>query len=68
MTIDALQYAPDKRAALEEVARILVLGGRFVFLVFELEPARVAGLPVVGADPVDDYAPLLTATGFSVTA
>lgn len=68
MSEDALQYATDKSAAFGEAARILHPGGRFVFTAFELEPARVAGLPVLGADPVDDYRPLLDAAGFSVDA
>lgn len=66
MSEDALQYAPDKRAAMTEAARILRPGGRFVFTAFELDPVRVAGLPVLGADPVDDYRPLLAAAGFSI--
>ncbi|HEX5480015.1 MAG TPA: class I SAM-dependent methyltransferase [Dehalococcoidia bacterium] len=64
MSVDALQYAPDKRAALEEAARILAPGGRLVVACFELEPERVAGLPVLGTDPVADYAALLDAAGF----
>jgi len=63
---DALQYAPDKRSAFVEAARIMRRGGRFVFTAYELDPARVAGLPVIGADPVADYRPLLEAAGFSV--
>ena len=66
MSIDALQYAPDKAAAAREVARVLRPGGRFVFACFEVEPARVAGLPVLGTDPVADYMPLLGAAGFDV--
>ncbi len=68
MSEDALQYAPDKRSALEEAARITRDGGRLVFTAFELDPARVTGLPVIGADPVDDYGPLLRAAGFSINA
>lgn len=68
MSEDAIQYAPDKRAAIAEAARILHSGGRLVFTAFELEPSRVAGLPVFGVDPVDDYRPLLTEAGFSVEA
>lgn len=68
MSEDALQYATDKSAALGEAARILRAGGRIVFTAFELEPARVAGLPILGADPVDDYRPGLEASGFSVDA
>ncbi len=66
MTVDALQYAPDKRAALNEVARVLRPGARFAFVCFEFEPARVAGLPVMGTDPVSDYLPLLAQAGFEV--
>ncbi len=66
MSEDALQYAPDKRAAIVEAARILRPGGRLVFTAFELDPQRATGLPVLGADPVDDYCPLLTEAGFSV--
>jgi ubiquinone/menaquinone biosynthesis C-methylase UbiE len=66
MSIDALQYAPDKREAFAEAARILRPGARFVFRAFELDPGRAAELPVLGLDPVDDYQPLLSSTGFSV--
>ena len=63
MSVDALQYAPDKTKALIEVARILRPGGRFAFVTFELDAEHVAGLPV-WSDPVDDYRPILEATGF----
>jgi ubiquinone/menaquinone biosynthesis C-methylase UbiE len=65
MSIDALQYAPDKQAAFTEAARILRPGGRLVFTAFELDRERAAGLPIIGLDPVDDYAPLLRSAGFS---
>jgi ubiquinone/menaquinone biosynthesis C-methylase UbiE len=68
MSEDALQYAPDKRAAAAEAARILRPGARMVFTAFELEPSRAAGLPVFGADPVADYRPLLSEAGFTVEA
>lgn len=68
MSVDALQYAPDKREALAEAARILLPGGRLVFRAFELDPSRAADLPVLGLDPVDDYGPLLRSTGFPVLA
>lgn len=66
MTVDALQYAPDKRTALAEIARVLRAGGRFAFACFELEAERVQGLPVFGTDPVGDYRPLLQDAGFEV--
>jgi SAM-dependent methyltransferase len=63
MTVDALQYAPDKTKALIEVSRILRPGGRFAFVTFELDATRVAGIPL-WSDPVDDYRPLLDVAGF----
>ena len=68
MSEDALQYVPDKRAAVAEAARILRPGARLVFTAFELDPTRTAGLPVFGVDPVEDYRPLLTDGGFTVEA
>lgn len=65
MTVDALQYAPDKTKAVAEIARILRPGGRFGFVVFELDAAHVAGLPL-WEDPVSDYRPLLEDAGFEV--
>ena len=65
MSVDAFQYAPDKRAALAEFFRILRPGGRVSIIAFEVDPAKVAGVPVIGADPIPDYRPLLEAgTGF----
>ena len=66
MSEDAMQYVPDKRAAMAEAARILRPGGRLVFTAFELDAERSAGLPAWGTDPVGDYRPLLTEAGFSV--
>ena len=63
---DALQYAPDKGAAMREIARILRPGGRFVFTAFELDAARVAAMPVLSADPVEDYRSCLAEAGFDV--
>ena len=68
MSEDALQYVPDKRAAVVEAARILRPGARLVFTAFELDPKRAAGLPVFGVDPVENYCPLLTDGGFSIEA
>lgn len=65
MTIDALQYAPNKARALAEVARIVRPGGRFAFVAFELDAERIAGFPV-WEDPIGDYRPLLEAAGFNV--
>ena len=66
MSEDALQYAPDKQAAMSEAARILRSGGRLVFTAYELDPDRATSLPILGADPVDDYRPPLLKAGFSV--
>lgn len=68
MSEDAFQYAPDKRAAIAEAARILRRGGRLVFTSFEIEPERAANLPVFGVDPVDDFRPILEQAGFEVEA
>jgi SAM-dependent methyltransferase len=65
MSVDALQYVPDKTKALTEVARILQPDGRFVFVAFELDRDRVSGLPFWD-DPVCDYRPILEEVGFEV--
>ena len=66
MSIDALQYAPDKAAAIREFARILRPGGRLVFYSFELHADRAQGLPVIGEDMVSDFRPLLEQNQFEV--
>jgi SAM-dependent methyltransferase len=66
LTVDALQYAPDKAAAYAEMARILRPGRRAVIAVFEVDADRVQGVPVLGDDPIVDHRPLLDAAGFTV--
>jgi SAM-dependent methyltransferase len=68
MSVEAFQYAPGKRAAVTEFFRVLRPGRRLAFIAFEVDPAKVAGVPVLGTDPVPDYRPLLEAAGFSVEA
>jgi SAM-dependent methyltransferase len=68
VSIEAFQYAPDKRAALAELHRILRPGARIAIVCFEVDPSKVAGLPVLGVDPHPDYVPVLEATGFAVDA
>ena len=55
MTIEAFQYAPNKRAALAELFTLLKPGARIALVCFEVDPAKVAGLPVLGVDPIPDY-------------
>jgi len=66
LSVDAIQYAPDKSEVFREIHRILRPGGRLAFSAFEVNPERVFGLPVLGVDPVPDYAPLLDTAGFSI--
>jgi len=68
MSVDAFQYAPGKRAAVTEFFRILRPGRRLAFIAFEVDPAKVAGVPILGVDPVPDYRPLLEAAGFTIEA
>ena len=68
MSIDAFQYAPDKRTAFDEFARIMRAGARPGIVCFEVDPATVAGLPVLGVDPVPDYRPLIAAAGLNIEA
>ena len=35
-------------------------------IAFEVDPAKVAGVPVLGADPIPDYLPLFEVAGFDV--
>jgi ubiquinone/menaquinone biosynthesis C-methylase UbiE len=66
LSVDAIQYAPDKTDVFREAYRILRPGGRLAFSAFEVDPERVAGIPVLGFDPVPDYAPLLETAGFAI--
>jgi SAM-dependent methyltransferase len=66
MSLDSLQYVADKRATFSEVASALVDGGRFAFTAFEVDPARVSDVPVLGVDPVSDYSTLLRDVGLVV--
>lgn len=66
MSVDAIQYAPDKAAVFREAARCLAPGGRLTFIAFEVEPDRVRDLPVIGEDPVANFGRLLDAAGFTV--
>jgi SAM-dependent methyltransferase len=66
LSVDAIQYAPDKTEVFREAYRILRPGGRLAFSAFEVDPERVAGIPVLGVDPVPDYAPLLETAGFAI--
>lgn len=66
MSVEALQYAPDKRAVFAEFARILRPGRRVAFICFEVDPVKVNGVPILGVDPVMDYRPLLEAAGLRI--
>lgn len=65
MSVDALQYVPDKLKALAEAARLLRPGGHFAFVAFELDPERGPGLDL-WHDAVRDYRPRLESVGFEV--
>jgi ubiquinone/menaquinone biosynthesis C-methylase UbiE len=66
MSIDSLQYVPDKRAAFAEIARVVAPGGRFAFTAFEIDGEAARDLPVLGDDPVGDYRPILQDVGLTV--
>jgi SAM-dependent methyltransferase len=68
MTVEAFQYAPNKRAAVAEFHRIVRPGGKVAIVCFEVDPSKVDGLPVLGVDPIPDYAPLLEAAGLAIDA
>jgi SAM-dependent methyltransferase len=66
MTVEAFQYAPDKRTALTELRRVLRPAGRLGMFCFEVDPSKVTGVPVLGVDPIADYRLLLEECGFAV--
>jgi SAM-dependent methyltransferase len=66
LSVDAIQYAPGKAELFREAFRILRPGGRLALSAFEVDPERVAGIPVLGVDPVADYAPPLATAGFAI--
>jgi SAM-dependent methyltransferase len=61
LSIDALLFAPDKRAAVREIARVLEPGGRLVATTWDYHTQ-----PVNRPPQVDDHRPLLTEAGFRV--
>jgi SAM-dependent methyltransferase len=65
MSVDALGFVADKAAALREVARIVRVGGRFVFTAWEYRRPVASGLT---APQVADFRPLLEAAGLAVAA
>jgi SAM-dependent methyltransferase len=63
MSVDALLFAPDKAAAIEECSRVLRPGGRLVATTWDYK-TQPAGRP----PQLADHRPLLTQHGFSVLA
>jgi SAM-dependent methyltransferase len=61
MSIDALLFAPDKKAAIEEFSRVIAPGGRLVATTWDYR-SQPAGRP----PQVADHRPLLVEAGFSV--
>jgi ubiquinone/menaquinone biosynthesis C-methylase UbiE len=58
MSVDSLFLVPDKTGSIQEAARILRTGARFVFTTWELD------VPLL----VKDYRPLLAKAGFEIEA
>jgi SAM-dependent methyltransferase len=63
MSVDALLFAPDKKAATGELARVLRPGGRLVMTTWDYH-SQPKGRPA----QVADHRPLLRAAGFDVLA
>ena len=63
MSVDALLFAPDKRAALKEFRRLLPPGGRLVFTSWDYHDQPDGRPP-----QLDDHRPVLDAVGFDVLA
>jgi SAM-dependent methyltransferase len=63
MSIDALLFTPDKRAAAHELARVLRRGGRLVLTTWDYSRQPVGRPPQVA-----DHRPVLEADGFRVLA
>lgn len=61
MSIDALLFTPDKKAATRELARVLEPGGRLVLTTWDYR-SQPPGRP----PQVPDHRPLLNAAGFEV--
>ena len=61
VSIDALLFAPDKAAAIAEIARILRPGGRLTVTTWDYH-SQPQGRP----PQVDDHRPLLEAAGFTM--
>jgi SAM-dependent methyltransferase len=63
MSVDALIFSPDKAAALVELARILVPGGRLVLTTWDYHSQPVGRPP-----QVPDHRPLLDEAGFELVS
>jgi ubiquinone/menaquinone biosynthesis C-methylase UbiE len=66
MSLDALQYAPNKLDAMNEVFRILRPGAKFACFAFVLDAERVASIEGAWEDPVEDYREPMEAAGLEV--
>lgn len=62
MSLDVLVFAPDKAAALREVARVLRQDGSFAFTTWE----QTGGSERLRSPQLADYRPLLDAAGLTV--